>query len=253
MIFIKFKSLKNFFFLLLSFQIFLGCEKFDLSIQNENWLFYHDFAISNYKWQKVYTLLDQPLNSIGTINCWKSWQNKFACTSFVPNHNGEAILQSPWWLDSNHAPPGEGFLNLIMYNYIDSIFSGKRKTLNLVNRTLYLELRAKNLNLKQSKLYFWFQTKAPNGKYINYAFIKSPIILEEGGKILKIKFTSNPIDWICLGSNNDRKDTYDCIPLKDAIYDVNIDFGLIIFPTSDDPSPLKQPEGQIFIKAIGLY
>lgn len=125
--------------------------------------------------------------------------------------------------------------------------------MNLEDRTLYLKLRSSNLDLKQSKLLFWFQTKAINGKYINFAFTKVPIILDEEMKTLQVKFTGNSADWICLGSNERRTDTYDCIALKDAISDVNIDFGLIIFPTSDDPSPLKQPEGQIFIKAIGIY
>ena len=231
----------------------LGCEIPEHAINDKNWLFYHDFKNSNHSWQTIYTLLDEPNKSIEKINCWQSWQGKFACTSFVPIRDGEVILNSPWWLDNNHAPPGAGYLNLLFYNYIDTIFSGNKKSLNLEDRTLYLKLRSSNLDLKQSKIFFWFQTKAINGKYINFVYTKVPIHLDEKMKTLEIKFTSNASDWICLGSNERRKDTYDCIDLKDAISDVNIDFGLIIFPTSNDPSPLMQPEGQIFIKAIGLY
>ncbi len=253
MIWSKYRALKNVLRLSVFVVFIFGCKMPEYAIKDKEWLFYHDFEITNHSWQTVYTLLDEPNNNKQTIGCWKSWQSKFACTSFITISNGEAILQSPWWLDSNHAQPGAGYLNLLFYNYVDTIFSGRRKSINLDNRTLHIELRSKKLNLKNSKLLFWFQTKASDGKYINFVFTKEQISLDENMKIIELKFTSKPSDWTCLGSNANNSGIYSCIPLKDAISDVNIDFGLIIFPTSADSDPSLQPEGQIFIKSIGIY
>lgn len=245
--FVKFQ--KFFLLILLSILIF-GCKK---QKQKENWIFYHDFSLGHHRWQTVYTLLDQPLKSPEIRGCWQSWQNKFACTSFAPIIGGECVLSSPWWLDPNHAPPGAGYLNLLLYNYIDTIFPGNKAGIDLTGKTLYLELRSKSLELKQSKLLFWFQTKASNGKHINFAFTAAPIILDQNRTIVKLKLTNKPADWTCLGSSIDRANTYDCVSIAEAITNVNLDFGLVILPTSDDPNPVKQPQGQILVKTIGLY
>src|SRR5712672_957512 len=37
----------------------------------------------------------------------------------LPVWDGVAYCHSPWWLDANHAPPGAGYLHLLMWIYTD--------------------------------------------------------------------------------------------------------------------------------------
>ena len=38
----------------------------------------------------------------------------------LPIFDGVAYLFGPWYLDSHHAPPGAGYLNMLMYLYTKS-------------------------------------------------------------------------------------------------------------------------------------
>ena len=37
----------------------------------------------------------------------------------LPVWDGVAYCHSPWWLDANHAPPGAGYLHLLMWTFTD--------------------------------------------------------------------------------------------------------------------------------------
>jgi len=37
----------------------------------------------------------------------------------LPVWDGVAYCHSPWWLDANHAPPGAGYLHILLWLYTD--------------------------------------------------------------------------------------------------------------------------------------
>lgn len=227
--------------------------------QTRSLLYAIDFAQGNSQWTTVRTLLDDgnlPQNPIG---CFTSWRGKNACTVIAPVENGNMILESPWWLDNNHAPPGAGYLNLLAFTYMGKPTGPADPTsaLDLTNGLFVISMKTENLDLKGAQLLFWFQVVSPNGKYTNYALIGAPIY--QGSSVMQSNqiYVYLPNDskmWQCLGSSDARSDTYGCsISFQDAIKNVNNDFGLIIMPTQSDPTPNLQPSGKIFIESMKLF
>jgi hypothetical protein len=81
--------------------------------------------------------------------------------------DGVAYCYGPWWVDANHAPPGAGYLNLIMWiytkknwyqadnaytrslPYVGSSFAEQNKSTNLTNARLSVRLRG-DVDLKRN-------------------------------------------------------------------------------------------------------
>ena len=82
--------------------------------------------------------------------CWTSWLGLQACNIDVPVEGERMVLQSPWWLDPNHAPPGAGYLSLLTWVYLDgepgSSTHGMSK-IDLRDATLRVAIRAQDLDL----------------------------------------------------------------------------------------------------------
>ncbi len=210
-------------------------------------IYEQDFSKENGEWQSVLTLLNSSAIPDNPISCWISWLNLYACT--VPSSiiNGHNEIKSPWWLDENHAPPGAGYLNLLTWTY-------PKEPIDISNAILELEIATQNLNLKGSKLLFWFQNNAPNGKFANFALTGTPIDVKSDGitRRILLDLSSKKDNWTCLGTSLSRADTYDCMPVEESAKKVDIDFGFIIFPVSSNPDPTLQPTGIIKIKSIKI-
>lgn len=218
-----------------------------------------DFTQGNSQWATIKTLLNDGFTPSDPIECWKSWRGQNACTIVAPVENGMMILQSPWWLDNNHAPPGAGFLNLLAYTYMGKPErpADPSSALDLTNGLFVASLQTDDLNLRGSQVLFWFQVLSPNGKSTNYALSGSPVLgnstVPQSGEIY-LNLPTDPKMWQCLGSSTSSQDSYDCsVPFEDAIKNVNNDYGLIIMPTVGDPDPNLQPSGKIAIKWINLF
>ena len=226
----------------------------------EQVLIRHDFANGSGGWNTAKTLLEPHQLPAEFQACWTSWLSLTACTIDVPVAGDRMVLESPWWLDPNHAPPGAGYLGLVTWTYLDG---GPDETtfgvpaLDLRDVTLRVALRAENLDLKGSHLNFWFQTTMPDGRFANFVYQRAPIErhLPANGsdlELVEITLSGDPDAWTCLSTAPDRADFYGCMDVREAMSAVDNDFGFILFPVSGSPLPEDQPSGRIEIQSIEL-
>jgi len=226
---------------------------------SETAIYAHNFSNGSGGWNTAQTLLLPEDVPADVHECWTSWLGKLACTMDVPVADDLMMLQSPWWLDPNHAPPGAGYLSLLTWIYLDAgpgTSTEHLKEIDLRGATLRLAIRIHNLDLKGGQLVFWFQTAMPDGRSVNYVYtgmpLSSRLIHPDELNLIEVELSSDAAVWTCLGSAEDRTDTYGCIPLAEAISRVDYDFGLIIFPVDASPLPEAQPSGTIYVQSIEL-
>jgi len=243
------------FVVLASCLLFTACGE-----EREQVLVHHDFAAGSGGWNTAKTLLQPDQLPAEYQACWISWLGLHACTIDVPVANDRMVLESPWWLDPNHAPPGAGYLGLVTWTYVDGEPDEATygvPTVDLRGVTLRVALRAENLDLKGSHLNFWFQTTMPDGRFANFVYRRAPIEkrLPSNGsdlELVEITLSGEPEAWTCLSSAADRSDFYGCMDVQDAMREVDQDFGLILFPVSGSPLAEDQPSGRIEIQSFEL-
>lgn len=185
-----------------------------------------------------------------------------------PSGNGYAVSSAPWWIDSNHAAPGAGYLHLIAYAYhhdwsIDGEITvpSAGRPMDLRNATIRLRYRAPTLQLPPSaQLYLWFQTKvssdiAPEGRiYVNYVLDSQPLPAGAAARSwldVALHLSTDESHYRCLGSNPTRTDRYGCIEhVADALRDWNTDLGFVIlFP---DEAAAAQIDGSIEFDRVSI-
>ena len=219
-----------------------------------------DFSEGSGGWSTALTLLQPEQVPAEKQSCWTSWLGLQACTVDAPIEGERMVLQSPWWLDPNHAPPGAGYLSLLTWVYLDGPPGSSTHgvgAIDLRDATLRIAIRAQDLDLKGSHLHFWFQTAMPDGRFANFVYTRAPIdaLFVPGGnalELIELDLSSDPQAWTCLGAASDRVDTYGCTNIGDALHAVNNDFGFILFPVSGSPLPEHQPSGRFEIQSIEL-
>lgn len=218
-----------------------------------------EFAAGPAGWQTVQTLLPVGQVPPDALECWTSWLELQACIVPAPVRAGALFLQSPWWLDENHAPPGgAGHLSLVAWVYVRDIESrAPPAQLDLRGARLKAQMRAAQLDLKEGQMVFWFQTSMPGGRFANFAYTGVPLHLQllepDEFNVIDIELTADPALWTCLGAHESRVDTYGCMPLEEALGCVDIAFGMIVFPVGASPQPELQPSGTIELGSFELW
>ena len=172
--------------------------------------------------------------------------------------DGVAHCYSPWWVDANHAPPGGGYLNLIMWTYtnekfmtesldwfkskgvrppytsaFDSKFIANNHSTDLTNTRLSVRMRGE-IDLKGTQLYLLVQGK--NDKTTaNYIFKGQPFIINREWTEQTVTLTPDPSQWLCIGARHDMTDEYGCFPIDELLSDVNVDIIFVLFPVNVVP------------------
>lgn len=213
--------------------------------------FKHSFRKNGYKW-KTYKLIGKEFNP----------------TLLIPKR-GSFIIEPPFFNDTNHIYPGIGAINLILYNYIadivlypffDSNFSPRYLksivrqmpfSVNLYGKKIKLKMTLENYNLRNSHIYFWYQSRLDNGKFVNYYYNEPVDLLRDinGYKVLSLNKNSN---WICMGSSLSRADYYDCQNLAPKTAICNVDLGFIIYPAIQNEYEVKNKKNYIYFEEIIL-
>jgi hypothetical protein len=198
--------------------------------------------------------------------------------------DGAVVSRSPWWVDYNHAPPGGGYLHLIMA----LMTSRAAKTFKLVEEAVgenrfvragfptdftdvKLTIRIKGeLELRGAKVCLLIQGTA--GKMCSgWVLTGQPIKLNKDWSEQIITAVGDPKQWTPLGSRHDRTETYGTIPLKTILGNVNTNIYIVLFPLNitpkgvleGDPHKLragfdylldqsKLPEGYVMIDSIKI-
>lgn len=185
----------------------------------------------------------------------------------LPIWDGVAHLFGPWYLDSHHAPPGAGYLNMLMYLYTraDRIGRDVAKpnrfveggfSRDLTNARLTLRFRGEMEQMNSAEMIVLIQAKTPRTT-ANFVLTGQPFRIEHEWKEQTVTLAPDPKQWTCMGGRQSRKD-YGCDDVAVVLKDLNIDIMLVLFPLKVVPvgevkEPHKLRAGQDYLPAEPSY
>jgi hypothetical protein len=170
----------------------------------------------------------------------------------LPIWDGVAHCYGPWYLDSNHAPPGAGYLHLLMYLYtgrelqkdhlgrINNRFIEQDQSTNFTNSKLTVRLRGE-MDLQGSQLLLLAQARV-GGITANYVLSGQPLRITKEWSEQTLRLVPDPAQWTCIGARWDLTDRYGCKDIASVLKDVNVDIIFVLFPLKVVPAgQVKEP------------
>ncbi len=164
--------------------------------------------------------------------------------------DGVANCYSPWFLDANHAPPGAGYLHLILWIHTDqrweeggrssrlpyraSSFVRAGKSKDLRNAKLTVRLRGE-VDLKGAQLILLAQSQTPKTT-ANMVLTGQPLRITEDWSEQTIVLANDEKQWTCLGARKGREQEYGCDAIDTVLSDVNCDLIFVLFPLNATPA-----------------
>jgi hypothetical protein len=166
----------------------------------------------------------------------------------LPIFDGAAYCFGPWYLDSHHAPPGAGYLHMLMYLYTSdknvgpertshldgNRFIGQNKSTDLTNARLSVRLRGE-IELHGAHLLLLIQGKTPKTT-ANFVLSGQPLQVEHDWMEQTLTLTPDPKQWTCLGARWDKGNEYGCDDIAAVLRDVNWDIMFVLFPLKIVPT-----------------
>lgn len=184
----------------------------------------------------------------------------------LPVWDGVAYCFGPWSLDANHAPPGAGYLHLLMYlltaakrlNPADAKERGGNRfvsegySTNLTNAKLSVRLRGvmdlagplcnyhkpvprPDLGGAQLLLLVQAQVEGPPKTTPNFILTGQPFKITPDWSEQTVQLVPDPAQWTCLGGRHDMTHVYGYGEIAEVLRDVNVDIIFILFPLTVVP------------------
>jgi len=166
--------------------------------------------------------------------------------------HGTATCTSPWFVDPNHAPPGAGYLHLILWihtderkfqpgsasaarlPYVGASFVKQGKSRDLRDAKLTVRLRG-DLDLKGAQLLLLAQAETQKTT-ANLVLSGQPIPIKHDWSDESIVLADDPAQWTCLGARRGREKEYGCDEVDAVLRDVNCDIIFVLFPLHPKPA-----------------
>lgn len=184
----------------------------------------------------------------------------------LPVWDGVAYCYSPWSVDANHAPPGAGYLHLLMYllthtkslSYLDAKQHGVNRfvengySTDLTNAKVTVRLRgtmdiagplcndhtpAPQPGLGGVQLLLLVQSKVngPPGTTAPFILTGQPFNITPDWSVQTVQLVPDSKQWTCLGARHDLTGVYVYGDIAEALQDVNVDIIFILFPLTIVP------------------
>lgn len=165
--------------------------------------------------------------------------------------DGAAQLYGPWYLDSHHAPPGAGYLHMLMYLHTNSKqanekiggpnrFTRGNYSRDLRNATFTLRLRG-DIDLQGSSMVLLAQSRTA-ATTANFVLTGQPFKITPSWTEQTVTLSPDPKQWTCLGARESKKHQYGCDGIDTVLKDVNVDLILVLFPLNVVPvKPVAEP------------
>lgn len=177
---------------------------------------------------------------------WYGMIDNFQGIKPLPVRDGIISSYAPWWIDYNHAPPGAGYLHLLMGLYTRgplteaireyggrNSFIEQNLPVNFTNLTLSLRLRGE-LDLRGAQMILLIQGHH-DGVTSGWLLTGRPIPVTLNWSEPSIQLSGNPDLWTPLGSRAGRQDYYRSGNLATTLSDVNVNIYLVLFPLNVVP------------------
>jgi len=166
----------------------------------------------------------------------------------LPIFDGVAYCFGPWYLDSHHAPPGAGYLHMLMYLYTsDKNVSPERKahlkgnrfiernqSTDLTNARLSVRLRGE-IDLQGAEMLLLVQGKTAKTT-ANFVLSGQPLRVNHDWTEQTLVLAPDPKQWTCLGARWDKTSEYGCDDIATVLKDVNWDIMFVLFPLKIVPT-----------------
>jgi hypothetical protein len=188
----------------------------------------------------------------------------------LPVWDGVAYCFGPWFVDPNHAPPGAGYLHLLMFlittgkwirpDHPGNAFVAEHKSTDLRNAVVTLRLRGLfdqptrsaattlprpgevTMGLQGSQLVLLVQAETA-GTTANMVLTGQPFRITRDWSEQSVRLVPDPAQWTCLGARRDHR-SYGCAEIAEVLKDVNLDIILILFPLKIVPiGKVEDPHG----------
>ena len=178
---------------------------------------------------------------------WLGWDGNGAQRLEIID--GAAVSRGPWWVDSNHAPPGGGYLHLLYCLYTHPKFSNMESHLaagggnrfvdagfptDFTHAKMTLRLKGE-MDWKGSSLVLLAQAGVGD-IYVNSVLMAQSFDVTSNWSEQTISLDPDPQQWKCLGSRHDRTDTYGWGEIGDVLRDLNCDIILVLHPLDVVPA-----------------
>lgn len=181
--------------------------------------------------------------------------------SVLPVWDGAAHCFSPWSVDANHAPPGAGYLHLLMYlptaigglgsagderhganRFIAEGFSTDltharlsvrlRGTLDLTGPLCNNHKPVPQPDLGGARLVLLAQARldGPPKTVANFVLTGQPFSVTPDWSEQTVELVPEADQWTCLGARHDLVDFYGYGDIGDVLRDVNVDLIFVLFP-----------------------
>ena len=169
----------------------------------------------------------------------------------LPIWDGVAYCFGPWYLDSHHAPPGAGYLHMLMWLHtkrapqnrpflLPNRFIDQRKSTNFTNAKLSVRLRGET-DLQGTQLLLLAQATT-QGTTANFVLSGQPFRITQEWTEQTVTLTPEPAQWTCLGARESMKHHYGCADIDAVLKDVNVDIIFVLFPLKVVPvGDVKEP------------
>ena len=179
----------------------------------------------------------------------------------LPVWDGVAYCYSPWSVDANHAPPGAGYLHLLMYLITQAdalhpldkeLHRGNRFVEGGYNTDLtdaYLTVRLRgimdlagplcnnhrpdpdpDLGGLQLLLLAQAHIDGPPRTTANFILTGQPIAITPDWAEQTLHLIPDSAQWTHLGARHELKEVYGCGDIAAVLRDVNVDIIFVLFP-----------------------
>lgn len=178
----------------------------------------------------------------------------------LPVRDGVVRCQGPWWVDYNHAPPGGGYLQLLMCLVTKgpvgeqireaagpNRFTGGNYPTDFTDARISLRLRGE-LEAAGTKFSVLLQANI-DGLTSGWVLTGQTFDATPDWSEQTVTCVPDPAQWTSIGSRHDRTDTYGERPLLDVLANVNVNMHLIMFPVK--PRPMGRIDGDPHILRAG--
>jgi hypothetical protein len=164
----------------------------------------------------------------------------------LPVRDGALWSYGPWWVDYNHAPPGAGYLQLLMCLNTKAPFGETLKeaggenrfvagghSRNLTNTTVTARIKGE-LEAAGTKVCVLIQG-SQDGKTTGWIHTGKTMSVTPEYTEQSVKLVPDESQWTCLGARQGREDYYGRTPLERILSDVNVNMYLLLFPVKPKP------------------
>lgn len=178
----------------------------------------------------------------------------------LPVRDGVVRCQGPWWVDYNHAPPGGGYLQLLMCLVTKGAAGEQTREVagenrfvkgnyptDFTNARITLRLRGE-LEAAGTRFSVLVQGNV-DGLTSGWVLTGQTFEVTPDWSDQTVTCVPDPAQWTSIGSRHDRTDTYGEKPLLEVLGNVNVNMHLIMFPVK--PRPMGRIAGDPHLLRAG--